>query len=110
MPAALSSSSETEEEVVITVPKKEAICSMKFQHCVCECSKRPENNGRFFVRSRSVSPGKSSPKENSFHKPPFRAGKAPENLISKRDFGHSPLKNDNSSYNEKDGKKVVTLY
>ena len=98
-----SSSSETDEEVIITTPRKNANDSVQFQHCVCECQNRPENNGRFVIRSRSVSPGKESTKKYQKYKPPFKVGKAPKDLISKRDFADSPARFNRSVHEDKNG-------
>eukprot|EP00794_Sanderia_malayensis_P007705 gene7705-8542_t len=89
-------SSETEEEILITTPRKgggSRCASANLQHCVCECPFRPENNGRVVIRSRSVSPGQNNMnrKKSCRHKPPFKVGKAPQDLISRRDFGDASL-------------------
>ncbi|XP_031561158.1 uncharacterized protein LOC116297134 isoform X2 [Actinia tenebrosa] len=83
-----SEESETEEEVVI----HPNIFSPPFNevHCVCECPRRPENKGMVVKRSRSLSPNRSRPRSASpTRQPPFRAGKADEGIISKREFHRS---------------------
>ena len=44
------------------------------------------------MRSRSISPGRDRQRVNTsgYYKPPFKVGKAPQDLISRRDFGLSP--------------------
>ncbi|XP_065069571.1 spermatogenesis-associated protein 6-like [Rhopilema esculentum] len=88
-----SSSSETEEEAIITTPRrkhspKRSVVKHE-EHCICECPNRLESyrNG---LPSKSVSPSRGNPKKTSLHKPPFKAGRAPQDLISKRDFNNSP--------------------
>ena len=115
------SSSETEEEIIITTPRKEEASfqnPIQYQHCVCECPERPENNGRVIVRSRSISPGRDRQiiKMSGYYKPPFKAGKAPQDLISRREFGVSPSRFTSSSKIHGDGnisyslKVRVTVY
>ncbi|CAB4015972.1 Hypothetical predicted protein [Paramuricea clavata] len=58
------------------------------KHCVCECPRRPENNGEVVVKSRSLSPRlkRSLRRKSGNGKPPFKTGKADESIISRRDF------------------------
>ena len=62
------------------------------KHCVCECPRRPENNGEVVVKSRSLSPRlkRSLRRKSGNSKPPFKTGKADESIISRRDFPPSP--------------------
>ena len=62
------------------------------KHCVCECPRRPENNGEVVVKSRSLSPRlkRSLRRKSGNGKPPFKTGKADESIISRRDFPPSP--------------------
>ena len=64
------------------------------KHCVCECPRRPENHGRVVIKSRSLSPHlrRAMPRAqiSTDNKPPFKAGKADESIISRRDFPSSP--------------------
>lgn len=108
------SSSETEEEIIITTPRIEEASlqnAVQYQHCVCECPNRPENNGRVVVRSRSISPGRDRQRARSgYYKPPFKAGKAPQDLISRRDFGLSPSRLASSSKSYGDGNIPHVFY
>ena len=62
------------------------------KHCVCECPRRPENNGEVVVKSRSLSPRlkRSLRRKSGNNKPPFKTGKADESIISRRNFPPSP--------------------
>lgn len=62
------------------------------KHCVCECPRRPENEGVVVVKSRSLSPRlkRSLRRKSGRTKPPFKTGKADETIISRRDFPPSP--------------------
>ena len=102
-----SSSSETEEEIIITTPRKGSRDCIQFQHCVCECRNRPENNGHYVIRSRSVSPGKEGGRKSKFDKPPFKAGRAPTTLISKRDFGTSSPRLNGPIFAERKSKRLI---
>lgn len=53
---------------------------------MCECPRRPENNGRVTLRSRSLSPVHRPKSTSASVRPPFRAGKADEGIISRRNF------------------------
>ena len=86
-------------------PRKGTGDSIQFQHCVCECCNRPENNGQYIIRSRSVSPGKESRQRYRFGKPPFKVGRAPASLISKRDFGDSPSRFKRSNQEDRSGEE-----
>jgi len=82
------SSSETEEELVLTPAPRHYNHSLhaKEYHCVCECPRRPENSGRVTLRSRSLSPSRRPKSATPFVRPPFKAGKADERIISRREF------------------------
>lgn len=82
------SSSETEEELVLTPKPRHHSHRLndKEHHCVCECPRRPENNGRITLRSRSLSPICRPKSASASVRPPFRAGKADEGIISRRNF------------------------
>ncbi|XP_028413074.1 spermatogenesis-associated protein 6-like isoform X2 [Dendronephthya gigantea] len=96
-----SSTSEQEEETVpimhstrVQTPKPVHSKTPKRtqKHCVCECPRRPENNGEVVVKSRSLSPRlkRSLRRRSGDPKPPFKTGKADESIISRRDFPPSP--------------------
>ena len=53
---------------------------------MCECPRRPENDGRVTLRSRSLSPTRQPKLATPSIRPPFKAGKADERIISRRDF------------------------
>lgn len=81
-------SSETEEELILTPVPRHHNHSLhaKEYHCICECPRRPENTGRVTLRSRSLSPSRRPKSATPSVKPPFKAGKADEKIISRRDF------------------------
>lgn len=81
-------SSETEEELILTPTPRHHSHTLyaKEPHCICECPHRPENNGRVTFRSRSLSPTRRPKSASASSKPPFRAGKADESIISRRSF------------------------
>ena len=81
-------SSDTEEEIVVT-PRAKRQLSKRDTHCICECPRRPENRGRVVVRSRSLSPSHRPQSTSLSRKPPFKAGKADESIISRRSFPNS---------------------
>lgn len=82
------SSSETEEELVLTPAPRHHNHSLhaKEYHCICECPRRPENSGRVTLRSRSLSPSRRPKSATPSSRPPFKAGKADEKIISRREF------------------------
>ncbi|XP_073228084.1 spermatogenesis-associated protein 6-like isoform X1 [Porites lutea] len=80
--------SETEEELILNPTPRHLSHSLyaREYHCVCECPRRPENNGRVTLRSRSLSPSRRPKSATPSVRPPFKAGKADERIISRRDF------------------------
>lgn len=82
------SSTETEEELVLTPAPRHHNHSLhaKEYHCICECPRRPENSGRVTLRSRSLSPSRRPKSATPSVRPPFKAGKADERIISRREF------------------------
>lgn len=82
------SSSETDEELVLTpapTHHNHSIHAREY-HCICECPRRPENHGRVTLRSRSLSPTHRPKSATPSLRPPFKAGKADEKIISRRKF------------------------
>lgn len=82
------SSSETDEELILTpapTHHNHSIHAREY-HCICECPRRPENHGRVTLRSRSLSPTHRPKSATPSLRPPFKAGKADEKIISRRKF------------------------
>ncbi len=118
-------SSETEEELIVTPTPRHHNHSLhaKEYHCICECPRRPENSGRVTLRSRSLSPTRRPKSATPSVRPPFKAGKADERIISRRQFlnpGRSrprsraiPLEGDpgkNGPFNARDAYSIQINY
>ena len=104
--------SETEEELILNPTSRHLSHSLyaREHHCVCECPRRPENNGRVTLRSRSLSPSRRPKSATPSVRPPFKAGKADERIISRRDFlkpGGSRQRSRTAYVEGNPGKKLI---